>query len=67
MANRPAPLFADDRTAATLFCMTPVEFRGLVETGALPGPVQIAGYERWRVSDLEAVATGAAMEEDFET
>jgi len=43
------------------------EFRGLVEAGALPRPVDIHGFQRWRVAELEAIATGAVLDEDFET
>lgn len=47
--------------------MTPAEFRGLVEAGALPAPINLHGFVRWRVADLEAIQTGAAMDEDFVT
>ena len=45
--------------------MAPTEFRRLVQSGSLPLPVKITGnLERWRVSDLEGVLTGDAMNED---
>lgn len=56
-----APLALDDRTAAKLLCMKPAFFRELVQTGALPKPVRIAGnIERWLYSDIEAVLKGNA-------
>lgn len=64
---RPAPLFANDRNAAAMLDMRPAEFRGLVNDGVLPKPTSIGGHERWRVADLEAINSGAAMAEDFET
>jgi len=64
--SRPAPLFANDRNAAALLDMKPAEFRALVDKGVLPGPKNIAGYERWRVADLDAIASGCALDEEFE-
>ncbi|GAA6190865.1 hypothetical protein [Phaeobacter sp. NW0010-22] len=62
-----APLFARERTAAKLLDMKPVEFRRLVDCGALPKPVKIGNeFERWFVQDLEAIRTGAAMDGAFE-
>ncbi len=49
--------------------MTPAEFRRLVECGAIPPSECIHdGFERWRVSTLEAIGSGAAARpnEDFE-
>ncbi len=63
----PCLIFASERSAARLFDMKTAEFRELVKAGALPGSVRIGGFERWRVADLEAVASGRAMQEDFET
>ncbi len=54
-----------EKTAAKLMDMAPMEFRQLVKSGSLPSPVKITGnFERWRVSDLEAVLNGDAMNED---
>ncbi|MGY6697868.1 MAG: hypothetical protein ACXIUW_17835 [Roseinatronobacter sp.] len=64
MANR--PILASEKTAAALLDMKPVEFRSLVEAGALPPPENFHGFQRWRVKDLEAIASGAVMEGDFE-
>lgn len=58
--TRPAPLFADDKTAADLFCMKPAEFRGLVDDGVLPKPVSIGGFDRWDVEQLQTIARGDA-------
>lgn len=63
----PVPLFAKEQTAARLLDMKPTEFRDLVAAGALPSPIAIEGYKRWRVADLEAIASGAVLDEDFET
>jgi len=46
--------------------MKPAEFLSLVERGALPGPEDIGGCPRWRVATLEAINSGATMEQDFE-
>lgn len=60
------PLFASERTAAKMLDLKPAEFRGLVDAGALPKPVNIGGsYVRWFVKDLEAIKTGEAMDGDF--
>jgi hypothetical protein len=58
MAARPAPLFADDSTAAALFCMKPAEFRRLVNFGYLPRPCNLGGHERWDVEELARIARG---------
>lgn len=60
--NRPAPLFADERRAADLFCMKPKEFRRLVNDGHLPPPRDLGGLERWDVEELRQIARGEAME-----
>jgi predicted DNA-binding transcriptional regulator AlpA len=67
MAKAPALLLASEKSAAQLLDMKLTEFRGLVEAGALPRPVDIHGFQRWRVAELEAIATGAVLDEDFET
>ncbi|MDB6455201.1 helix-turn-helix transcriptional regulator [Falsirhodobacter sp. 20TX0035] len=52
-------LYASERSAARLLDMKPTEFRALVDAGALPRPVKIAGaVERWRVQDLDAILQG---------
>lgn len=58
-------LLAKVAKAAAMMSMTQAEFLALVEAGALPRPVSVVGMNepRWRVSDLESVGTGAAMEE----
>lgn len=61
------PLFASERTAARLLDMKPREFLALVSAGALPRPVKIGGkFERWSVKELEAIKTGAAMDDAFQ-
>jgi predicted DNA-binding transcriptional regulator AlpA len=61
------PLFAKERTAAKLLDMTTKEFRDLVSSGALPAPTKIGeDHERWNVSDLQAILSGKAMDEDFQ-
>lgn len=57
-----APLFADERSAAALFCMKPKEFRRLVEDGHLPQPRDLGGLERWDVEELRMIARGEAMD-----
>jgi hypothetical protein len=66
MPNRPAPIFAKEKTAAALLDMKPADFRPLVECGVLPQPVDFNGHERWRVKDLEAIADGSAIDPEFE-
>ncbi|PTW51115.1 hypothetical protein C8N38_103358 [Rhodovulum kholense] len=44
------------------------EFRNLVQIGALPQPIDLAGQVlRWRVSGLEAILTGTVPDESFES
>ncbi|WP_370158475.1 hypothetical protein [Salipiger bermudensis] len=62
MASHKTPLFADEKTAAELFCMKPKEFRGLVEAGYLPGALQRGGVERWDVEELTRIWRGDAIE-----
>ncbi|WP_171099283.1 MULTISPECIES: hypothetical protein [unclassified Ruegeria] len=55
------PLLAKERTAANLLDMTAKEFRSLVNAGALPPPMKLAGdIERWNVRDLRAILNGDA-------
>ncbi len=67
MTQKYALILADEKTAAALFCMQRAEFRKLVAAGALPQPIDLCGFIRWRVTELEAVVTGEIMEEDFVT
>jgi len=62
--GRIAPIAVAERTAAKMMDMKPSDFRRLVQCGSLPSPVRISGLERWRVSDLESVLNGNAMNED---
>lgn len=57
------PILADERRAAELLCMKRAEFVGLVERGLLPRPCEIGGYKRWRVAELERIASGEAAED----
>lgn len=66
MRGKPSLILASEKTAAALLDMKPAEFRSLVQAGALPPPDNFHGFQRWRVTDLEAIAEGAAMEGDFE-
>lgn len=65
-----APLIAvRDTTAAKMLDLPATEFRRLVQCGALPPAVRIAGHERWRVRDIEAILSGDAAKpksEDIE-
>ena len=63
--GRISPIAVGEKTAAKMMDMTTAEFRRLVGSGSLPSPVRITGdFQRWRVSDLEAVLNGDAMNED---
>lgn len=67
MPTRLTPIWASERTAASLLDMKPAEFLSLVQCGALPKPKDLHGYTRWRVAELEAIGSGVAMDdEDFE-
>lgn len=66
MANRPAPFLASEKTAAALLDMKPAEFRSLVQAGALPPPENFHGFQRWRVKELEAIASGDPLDGEFE-
>ncbi len=63
--GRISPIAVGEKTAAKMMDMTTAEFRHLVGSGSLPSPVRITGeFLRWRVSDLDAVLNGNAMNED---
>ncbi|SET76110.1 hypothetical protein [Paracoccus homiensis] len=49
------PMFASANTAARMLDMKPAEFRSLVESGALPGPVR---HQRWDVEQIRAIMRG---------
>lgn len=56
----PHPLFASERTAASLFDMKPAEFRKLVDSGCLPPPIDVGnGVKRWDVEHLRMIASGS--------
>lgn len=64
MSARPAPILADARTAAALFCMTARDFLALVKAGHLPTAILIGGHERWDVEALVRIARGDAARPD---
>lgn len=58
-----------EKTAAKMMDMSATKFRELVNFGAFPKPISLAGgIERWRVADLEAIIDGTASKpvEEFE-
>ena len=57
-----------DASAPRMLDLTANEFRRLVVCAALPPPVKIGPFERWRVSDIDAIFSGDAAlpSEDFE-
>lgn len=57
------PMFASANTAAKMLDMKPAEFQGLVECGALPGPVR---YDRWDVAQIQSIMRGDAHKPDEE-
>lgn len=67
MRSRLQTIAASERTAAKMLDMTATDFRRLVDAGSLPRPHRIGGMERWRVADLEAIVSGKAAEDEFET
>lgn len=64
MTAQITPLAVGETTAARMLDMKPAEFRHLVATGALPPPVTLAGFARWRVEDLRAIVAGDAAKPD---
>lgn len=63
----PRPILLSEKNAAAVLDMPRTEFKRMVDCGALPRPVQIGRLERWCYADLEAIVTGQAGAEDFET
>lgn len=60
-------ILAREATAAKMLDMPLKDFRELVAAGSLPKPVRIGGkHDRWSVKQLEAISTGAILDEDFE-
>jgi predicted DNA-binding transcriptional regulator AlpA len=60
-----ARLFVTEKNAAGLLDLPVRDFRDLVRRGALPRPVKIGGvYDRWSTKQLEAIHTGAAMDDE---
>lgn len=60
---KPRPIFADERTAAELLCLTVPEFRKAVEAGHLPRGTEITpGMLRWNTDILAQIGSGAAIE-----
>ena len=56
------PIFAGERSAAKLLDLKPAEFSALVESGHLPKPRDIGGFERWDVLDLRRIISGEAID-----
>ncbi len=50
------PLFLALENAARCCDMTPAVFLDAVGKGDIPLPVLISGQERWRLTDIEAIA-----------
>ncbi|MDT0683581.1 hypothetical protein RM543_12865 [Roseicyclus sp. F158] len=68
MSKRTPLLAVKETTAARMLDMRMSEFRNLVQIGALPQPINLAGQVlRWRVCELEAILSGAVPDEGFET
>lgn len=64
----PRPVAVNEKNAAAMLDINRTEFRRLVSVGALPRPSLIGGrLERWAVSQLEGILTGATMSDEFET
>jgi predicted DNA-binding transcriptional regulator AlpA len=56
-----------DKTAAAMLDLKPSQFADLVASGALPAPVKFAGgIDRWRVAELQAIASGKAADRPLE-
>ena len=55
--TRQTPIFASERTAASLLDMSVSEFRRLVAEGVLPGPCMLG---RWSVEELTRIMRGDA-------
>jgi hypothetical protein len=66
MPLKAKPIFADEETAAALFCLGILDFRALVEGGHFPPPRDLGGFLRWHVDSLEKIAKGDAMDGGFE-
>ena len=64
--THPRPIAAGERKAAAMFDMTVGDFLRLVDAGTLPKPRDIGKQQRWCVSDLEAIVSGDAMEQELE-
>lgn len=60
----PFKLALKAQEAAKALSLTLPQFEGLVAAGCLPPPVSIGPHDRWRCVDLEAVLTGANVQED---
>lgn len=54
------PIAVGEKTAAKMLDLDSSTFRELVARGVLPKPVRLGEFERWRVSQLEAVFSGDA-------
>lgn len=59
-------LAVDEKEAAKLLSLRVEEFRSLVLSGCLPGPISWGKLSRWSVSSLEAVLSGANIRDDEE-
>ncbi len=65
MATRPAPIYANEKTAAALLDMQPAEFLKLVAAEFLPPGRQIApGIIRWQVDELQRICAGELARPD---
>ncbi len=58
------PLATNERNAAKMLDLKTFQFRDLVEKGHLPPPKKIGPHERWLVADIEAVLTGAVLDDE---
>lgn len=63
----PPLILASERTAAKMFDISCRDFLALVESGCLPKPTLVGGqFQRWRVAELEKIASGAAARPEIE-
>ncbi|WP_158963944.1 helix-turn-helix transcriptional regulator [Chachezhania sediminis] len=63
-----SPIAVREKHAAAMLDMPVTDFRRLVSQGALPRPVRIGSFDRWRVDQLRATLDGTAAlpDEGFE-
>lgn len=60
--SKPEPIACGEKKAASMFDLSPKDFRALVDDGTFPKPKRLGGCERWDIAELKAIFRGEKVD-----